>query len=95
MENSMHKLDQNHLYSSSSPMLSMEISMYKAGTNFLIIFFVYHATGKSMEISMYKAGTNLLTIFYFYHATGKSMEISMYEARSKPTHNLLFLPCHW
>ena len=73
----------------------MENSMYKAGTNFLIIFFVYHATGKSMEISMYKAGTNLLTIFYFYHATGKSMEIFYVQGWNKPTHNLFFLPCHW
>ena len=55
-------------------------SKYKAGTNYLIIFFVYHATGKTMKISMYKAGANLLIIFYFHHATDKSMEISMYKA---------------
>ena len=42
---------------------SMEISMYKAGTNPLKIFYFYHATGKSMEISMYMAGTNLLIMF--------------------------------
>ena len=47
----------------------MEILVYKAGTNLLIIFSFYHANGKSMEISMYKAETNLLIIFFFYHAT--------------------------
>ena len=48
----------------------MENSMYKAGADLLIIFYLYHATGKSMEISMYKAGPKLFVFFYFFHATG-------------------------
>ena len=39
--------------------------MYKAGSNLLIVFYSYHATGKSMEISMYKAGPNYLSSFIF------------------------------
>ena len=43
----------------------MENSMYKAGSNLLIVFYSYHATGKSMENSIYKAGTKSLSSFIF------------------------------
>ena len=46
----------------------MEISMYEAKSNLLILLYFYHmhATGKSIEISMYEAGTNLPIILDLY-----------------------------
>ena len=47
----------------------MEISMYKAKSNLLIILYFYNATDKSIQISMYKAGTKIPIILHLYHAT--------------------------
>ena len=42
----------------------MQIFMYKAGTNLLITFFVYHATGKSHGNWMLLFGNNMNKFTY-------------------------------